>query len=111
MDLSSSHPIQNSGTEKLHQAAKNYFSPGKLWSGRKITDKALAVGAVVSYGTVAILIIMEGIKLGTRKYESSKDLPAKFTEHDDLPPFKNLRSSDPNNYTYKSVMGIQMVDF
>lgn len=114
MELSSGHPLQSSSSERLHQASKNYFSPGKLWNGKKITDKALAVGAAVSYGTIAIPIIMEGIKLGTRKYESSKDLPAKFAEHDDLPSFENLqkRLSNPDDYTYKRMQGgIQMVDF
>jgi hypothetical protein len=103
MDLSSGHSIQNSNSDKIYQASKDYFSPGKLWQGKKITDKILATSAVISYGTVIVPAIMKGINIGARKYNSSNDLKAKLLNCDTIPSFDSLQKRASNDeFAYKN---------
>jgi hypothetical protein len=90
MDLSSGHSINNSSSDKLYQATKKYFSPTKLWEGKKVSDKLITAGVVISYGTVALPIIMKGIELGINKYHSSQDLHANLHSVDSKTSEKSI---------------------
>lgn len=70
-----SHPkITDVSPNPLTIACDNYFSLGKLWNGKLITDKLLAIAAGLSYITLITPLVMKILQFASRQYDSYQTL-------------------------------------